>query len=164
MQNKIIIGRFGSTYGIKGWIKIISFTDPKVKILQYQPWWIKKNQQWQQIDIEDSKCHGKNIIVKLHDIDNCDQAKTYTNIDINIQHDQLPKLPKDEYYWSDLEGLTVLDKSGKKLGIVDHLIETGSNDVLVIKNGKQHLIPYIDNVIIKVDLKKKIIKVDWELL
>lgn len=164
MQNKIIIGRFGSTYGIKGWIKIISFTDPKEKILQYKPWWIEKNHRWQQIYIEDSKWHGKDIIVKLHDINDCDQAKTYTNIDINIQHDQLPKLPKGEYYWSDLKGLTVIDKSDKKLGVVDHLMETGSNDVLVIKNGKQHLIPYIDDVIIEVDLKKKIIKVDWELL
>lgn len=164
MQNKIIIGRFGSVYGIKGWIKIISFTDPKQKILQYQPWWIKKNQQWQQIHTEDSRWHGKDIIAKLPNINDRDLAKTYTNIDINIQHNQLPKLPKGEYYWSDLEELTVIDKLGKKLGMVDHLMETGSNDVLVIKNGKQHLIPYTDNVIIKVDLKKKIIKVDWELL
>ena len=88
-------------------------------------------------------------------------AKTYTNIDICINREQLPKLPKGEYYWSDLEGLTVINKSGKKLGTVDHLIATGSNDVLVLENNI--MIPYIDDVILEIDLKEKIIQVDWEL-
>ena len=122
--------------------------------------WIKKNHQYQQIHFEDSRLHGKSIVVKLPTINDRDLAKTYTNIDIAINQEQLPKLPKGEYYWSDLEGLTVIDKSGKKLGTVDHLIATGAHDVLVLE--KNIMIPYIDNVILKVDLKKKIIKVDWE--
>lgn len=70
-------------------------------------------------------------------------------------------MPKGEYYWSDLEGLTVINKFGKKLGIVDHLIATGSNDVIVLENNT--MIPYTKNVILEVDLEEKIIKVDWEL-
>lgn len=161
IQEKITIGRFGSVYGIKGWLRIVSFTDPKENILQYQPWWINKDQQWQQIYAEDGRLHGKDVIIKLPNINDRELAKSYTNIDIMVDSKQLPKLPKDEYYWSDLEGLMVIDKSGQELGRVNHLIATGANDVLVLE--KNIMIPYIDNVIIKVDLEKKNIIVDWEL-
>jgi len=160
-QEKITIGRFGSVYGIKGWLRVISFTDPKENILQYQPWWINKDQQWQQIYVEDGRLHGKDIIIKLPNINDRELAKSYTNIDNMIDQEQLPKLANDEYYRSDLEGLMVIDKSGQELGRVNHLIATGANDVLVLE--KNIMIPYIDEVIIKVDLEEKIIMVDWEL-
>ena len=164
MQNKIIIGRFGKAHGIKGWIRVISFTDPNENILQYHPWHIKKNNQWQQLNPEDTKQHSKDIIIKLPHINDRDIAKTYTNLEIFTNHDQLPKLPKNEYYWSDLEGLTVIDKSGTKLGIVDHLIATGANDVLIVNTTYKQplLIPYLDDVIIDINLNKKTITVDWE--
>ena len=161
-MGKIKTGRFGKTHGIKGWLRIISFTDPPEKIFTYQPWYIKKEQQWQQVHFENNQQHGKSYIVKLPNIDTPETAQSYVNLDIWIDHQQLPKLPKGEYYWSDLEGLQVINQSDQILGTVNHLMATGANDVLVVKNGKKHLIPYIDDVIIKVDLKEQVIRVNWD--
>lgn len=162
MPEKNIIGKFGSVYGVKGWLKVISFTDPKENILEFTPWFINKANQWQSIAITDSRIHGKNIIVKIANVDERELAKTYTNLEIATADAQLPKLPQGEYYWSDLEGLTVINKDDKNLGQVDHILATGANDVLVIKNHRERLIPYIDNVILNIDLTKKIITVDWD--
>ncbi|MCK4608309.1 MAG: ribosome maturation factor RimM [Gammaproteobacteria bacterium] len=166
MCKKIVIGRFGKTYGIKGWLQIISFTDPKEKILTYKPWYIRQNQTWQEIIPENSAQHAQKIVVKLSKIETPQDARSYTNLDIAIDHEQLPELPADEYYWTDLEGLTVIDTNGNKLGIVDHLMATGANDVFVVTdaNKQQHLIPYLDQVIVKINLEQKTILVEWEVL
>lgn len=161
-EEKIIIGKFGSPHGIKGWIRINSFTEPKENIFNYSPWWINKDNIWQTISPVNYQLHGKNIIAQLINVNTPELAKTYTNIEINISHEQLPKLTKNEYYWSELEGLTVINQNNKTLGIVDHLLATGAHDVLVIKGEKQYLIPYINNVILTINLDNKTIKVDWE--
>lgn len=162
MSEKHIIGKFGSVYGVKGWLKVISFTEPKANILDLMPWFINKNNQWQLIAITDSRIQGKNIIVKIANIDERELAKNYTNIEIAIDTEQLPKLPKGEYYWSELEGLTVMNSAGNNLGQVDHILATGAHDVLVVKNHCEHLIPYIDKVIMNIDLTNKFITVDWD--
>lgn len=141
---------------------MISFTEPFDKILQYQPWLIKRKGNWQSIGIEDSEIHGTKIVVKLQGCDDRDVAKLYTNADIGIQQDQLPALPSNEYYWKDLIGLRVINKENADLGKVVELLATGANDVLVVKNAKQRLIPYIKQVIVKIDLQKKVIIVDWD--
>jgi len=161
-HKKITIGRFGSTFGIQGWIKIISFTDPVENIINLAPLFIKKNNDWQQLYLKDIKKHGKNIIAKINDVNDPETAAMYTNLDIAIEHEQLPKLAKNEYYWSDLEGLNVINKEGQELGQVDHLFATGSNDVLVVKNDHERLIPYIDDVVLKIDIENKLITVDWD--
>ena len=97
----------------------------------------------------------------MKDVANREQAKTYTNLKIYIDRDSLPKLAQNEYYWDELEGMRVIDEKGDVLGVVSYLIETGSNDVLVLNNDK--MIPYIDSVITKVDKGTKTITVDWDL-
>lgn len=162
MTEIVIIGRFGKAHGIKGCIKVNSFTDPPENILNFLPWLIQKNNTWHPIDFSDCHHQGE-IVVKLNDVNDRDLARTYTNIEIAIERSQLPQLPEGDYYWRDLEGLSVEDKTGKRLGKVDHLLATGANDVLVVKNKKSsYLIPYITSVVIKIDLVGKIIIVDWK--
>lgn len=161
MNQKIVVGRFASPYSVHGWIKVISFTDPPAKILDYQGWCINKG-GWLELAITERKLHGKHIIVKIKDCDTPEQAKTYTNIDIAINRDQLSELPPGEYYWAELEGLTVVNVENINFGKVDHVFSTGANDVLVVKGEKQRLIPYIKNVVKQVDLEKKNIIVDWD--
>jgi 16S rRNA processing protein RimM len=161
----IIVGRFGSPYGIKGWIKVISFTDPTEKILDYSPWQINQEGKWQLINIVTGKLHGKNIIVSIADCTNPEQVRVYTNCEIAVERSQLPEPAEDEYYWVDLLGLTVINTQQEILGKVERLFETGANDVLVVtdaKTGKQRLIPYIKHVIIEVNLAAKRIIVNWE--
>ena len=164
--NFIKVGKVGSTYGVHGWIKILSYTEYGEGILDYHPWYISSDgENWRTIDVEDGRLHGKRVIVKFKGINNPEEAALLTGQLIGITRAQLPELKKDEFYWSDLEGLTVINKQGETLGTVIYLMETGSNDVLVVKGQKEHAIPYLPGkVILKVDLEKKEILVDWEAL
>ena len=163
----IKVGKIGSTYGVHGWIKVRSYTEFGDGILQYQPWYISLNDQdnWRPIEVEESRMHGDRVIVKFKGINSPEEAALLTGHFIGINRSQLPSLKKNEFYWSDLEGLTVVNKLGEVLGTVIYLIETGSNDVLVVKGKTEHAIPYLPGeVVLNVDLEKKEILVDWEIL
>lgn len=161
----ILVGQIGATYGIKGWLKILSYTEMDTSILEYTPWYIEDISGWKVVKVEDSKKHGNGIIAKLAGLENPEQAKLLSGKKIAILRSQLPKLSKDEYYWSDLKGLTVIDQHGENLGKVIYLIATGSNDVLVVKGTKEHGIPYqLGDVITSIDLEKGEIHVNWEVI
>lgn len=162
----IIIGKIGATYGVRGWLKVHPFTEFGTSILEYKPWYLSADQQhWKPTDIEAGRTHGKGIIVKLRGYDNPEVARQVTGQHIAISREQLPTLEENEFYWSDLVGLKVIDQSGQVLGEVIYLIATGSNDVLVVKGEKEHAIPFLmDKVILRVDLAKREIHVDWEVL
>lgn len=162
-NKQIIIGRIGSVYGVKGWLKIISFTEPAENIFTYQPWQLFIQQKWQPVSVKNFNTHGTHLIVLLDLCTNREDARQYTGLEIGIFRQQLPNLPNNEYYWSDLEGLKVVNKEGYLLGTVDHLFATGSNDVLVITGKKKYLIPYLlDQFILHIDLNNQTILVDWD--
>jgi 16S rRNA processing protein RimM len=123
---------------------------------------LKIEESWQEYQLETGKPHGKGIIAKLAGIDDRDVAATFIDIDIAIPRDQLPELGKNEFYWTDLEGIKVVTIEGVELGLLDHLFETGANDVMVIKGERQRLLPYIDQVVKRVDLEAGIMEVDWD--
>lgn len=160
----IVIGKIGAVYGIKGWLKIHSYTEFGASILDYSPWLLSKNgENFHEIRVEEGKTHGKGLIAKLEGLENPEEARLYTGCQIYILRSQLPDLEDDEYYWSDLEGLNVIDQHGKNLGQVSYLIETGANDVLVVKGEVERAIPYLPGMtVLKVDLPGKQILVDWE--
>ncbi|MEO1924808.1 MAG: ribosome maturation factor RimM [Gammaproteobacteria bacterium] len=165
---QITVGRVGGAHGVKGWIKIMSYTRPKENIFTYSPWLVFLNESWQEIDIEEFQQRGERLIVKVSGIDNPEDARVYINCDIAIMHEQLPDLEEGEYYWRDLIGLEVLNQDKINLGKVSKITETGANDVLVIKqagdNKKSILIPLVKDVYVKqVDLVAKTMIVDWQL-
>ena len=162
MPKTIAIGKFGKTFGIRGWIKIHSFVDEQEQILSIVPWLIENKGDFKELTLEDSKIQHRSIVVKIKGVDTPEAAKFYTNTKIFTYRASLPKLKKGQYYWDDLIGLTVVNKEDITLGTVDHLFNTGANDVLVVKNGKEYLIPYIKNTILNIDIKNKTIKVDWD--
>jgi len=162
MSDPIIIGSFGKTFGVWGWIKINSFTNPKRNILDFKPWLIQKNNLWEEVYFEDGRERPDNIIVKLPNCDSPEEARNFTNIKIAVWHKQLPKPQTNEYYWTDFIGLKVINSDEVDLGIIQELMATGANDVLVVIGDRKRLIPYISNVILNVDLVKKIIRVDWD--
>lgn len=158
------MGRFGSTFGVRGWIKVTSFTDPIENLLQYTSWWIRHRNKWQVHQVKDSKTHNKLLIVKLAGYDTPETVNQFTNDLIAIERTNLPTLNSGEYYWADLIGLRVITQKGVELGHISSLIETPSNDVLVIHNHNKHeiLIPYLKSVVKSVDLDKKVLTVHWE--
>jgi 16S rRNA processing protein RimM len=160
----IIIGKIGAPFGIKGWLKIQTFTEYGADILEYSPWYLSStDDKYQEITIEDAKEHGGGLIVKFTGVETPEEARLYTGKTINITRSQLPELAKNEYYWSDLVGLTVINQRGETLGKIIYLIETGSNDVLVVKGEKEIAIPYLPgSVVLNIDLAKQEMQVNWE--
>ncbi|MCW9052407.1 MAG: ribosome maturation factor RimM [Motiliproteus sp.] len=165
----VTIGRITSLYGVRGWVKIYSHTEPMENILSYSPWYLKHNNQWLTVKVDQGKRHGKGLVAKLVDCDDRDDAKLYCGLDIYIDHQQLPNLKSDEYYWHQLEKLNVVTESNVVLGRVEYLIATGSNDVLVVKGTKEsidkreRLIPYLpDQVVKEINLEAGTIRVDWD--
>ena len=166
-KSLISIGKFGATYGVRGWIKVHTYTEYGANILNYSPWLVLENESGNitTIHIVDGKQHGDGIIVKIEGYDAPETVRIFTDKTIAITRDQLPKLKKDEYYWSDLEGMTVINQRGEQLGKVIYLIETGANDVLVVKGETEIAIPYLPGkVITSIDPDKREIHVDWELI
>ncbi|OGT60128.1 MAG: 16S rRNA processing protein RimM [Gammaproteobacteria bacterium RIFCSPHIGHO2_12_FULL_45_12] len=159
----LTVGKIGAAYGVKGWLKIVSYTEYGASLLDYEPWYLSQaGGNWTSVKIEQGRLYGKGIIAKFPGIDNPEDARLLTGKHIAITRAQLPDLANDEFYWSDLEGLTVINQRGQVLGTVNYLIETGSNDVLVVKGEKERAIPYLKHVILKVDLTQREIHVDWD--
>jgi 16S rRNA processing protein RimM len=159
----ITLGKFASVFGIKGWIKIQSFTDPAENIFTYPSWLLQKRNHWHPIEVEEHKHHGKGYIVKVKNYDNREDAKALTNLNIGIQKSDLASTNADEFYWSDLMGMEVYNRQEQHLGTVVQLIETASNDVFIVDgDNKRHLIPHVTDVVDHIDLKEKKITVDWD--
>lgn len=169
MKDWIIVGRFTSPYGIKGWLKLLSHTEPMDNIAEYEPVWVQDGNAWKPLELEKVQFHGKGLVAKIAGCDDRTQAEQYIGRDIAVKPHQLPQLPVGEYYWSQLEGLSVFNKDDVYFGKVDHLIETGANDVLVVKpvsgsvDDRERLIPYVPvHHVLGVDLKFGRIDVDWD--
>ena len=163
-DKNVFVGKISSPHGIKGWVKVISYTDPLENILSYRDWFIKNDGSSKSFSIEDSRIQGKKIIVKLDGINDRNSAEDLKNKEILVSRKELPELEKNTFYWNDLLNLSVINQKGKQIGKVDSLFETGSNDVLVIvnENKERFLVPFImEEVIRKVDLAKEFISIDW---
>jgi 16S rRNA processing protein RimM len=136
-SEKIIVGRITGVYGIKGWIKVFSHTDPMEAIVDYSPWFIrpraKSQAVWTQVKLKAGKRHAKTVVAKLDGCNDRDAAMAYVGTEIAILPQQLESLKeKNEYYWRDLIGLRVINQQNVELGVVKSLLETGANDVLVV--------------------------------
>lgn len=161
-QNKVVIGRLGAAFGVRGQLKVTSYTDPVTNILDYPNLYIQHQGDWMPLLVEQLKRQGDTIVIKMVGIDDRDIAKTYTNDLIGIDRDALPTTEDDEYYWSDLIGMTVTNTEQVELGTIIEMRDTGANDVMIIKGKKRHLVPFIDSVLQSVDRDKKHIIVDWD--
>jgi 16S rRNA processing protein RimM len=169
-EQQITLGKVGAVYGIKGWLKIHSFTDEPEAILDYFPWSLKLGNKIQTVEITDWRKHNKGLIVKVAGIDDRDEAQALVGSEILTSEAALPELPQGDFYWRDLIGLSVVTNKGYDLGVVTDMMETGANDVLVVKanlndgfSKKERLIPYLfKQVIESVSIENKQICVDWD--
>jgi 16S rRNA processing protein RimM len=169
-EKEITLGKVGAVYGIKGWLKIHSFTAETDAILDYFPWSLKLGNKIQTVKITDWRKHNKGLIVKVQGIDDRDIAQALVGSEIFVNELALPELPEGDFYWRDLIGMSVVTNRGYDLGVVSEMMETGANDVLVVKANlndgfgqKERLIPYIlEQVVESVSAENKQICVDWD--
>ena len=145
-------------------MKVFSFTDPRENILRYSPWILQKNKQTREIKVIGGQRQGNNVVAELEGIADRDTALALMGWQILISKQQLPKTQPGEYYWADLVGLKVETQDGIKLGVVDHLLETGANDVLVVLDGEtERLIPFLQQqTVLSIDLDVGLMVVDWD--
>lgn len=165
----VVLGKLTSPYGIKGWVKVYSYTEPMTNIGNYNPVWMQHQGRRSALSFDTIKTHGKGLVAKIDGCDTREQAASYNGALVVIPKDQLEPLPDDEYYWSELIGLKVETVAGELLGYVHGLLETGSNDVLKVRGDansidrKERLIPYLPGQVIKsIDVNAALIKVDWD--
>ena len=167
----LVVGRITTVFGVRGWVKIFSYTDPVEALLDYHPWWIDTDQGLQKLDVDDWKRHADGLVAHLKDVDDRDVAKAWCNQDILIEQELLPSLDSAEFYWHQLVGLSVVsyfENQQYSLGVVKSLMETGANDVLMVKGDsaaidrEERAIPYTKQFVRDVDLEAKRINVIWD--
>lgn len=159
----LVLGKVSGVYGVKGWVKLFSYTEPRDGILDYKHCFIKQKDQWRELEITQGRIQGKGVVAKIKGCDDRDQAHLLIGSEIAITDDQLADLADDEYYWKDLVGLSVINQDNVDLGTVINLMETGANDVLIVKGDRERLIPFTQGVaVLEVNLADKVIRVDWD--
>ena len=159
----VILGRVSGLFGVRGWVKVFSYTDPREGILDYRHWWLGHDGDWRSTVVRQGKRHGKTVIASLDGIDDPDTARDLIGRDIAVPRRALPAPDEGRYYWSDLRGMAVRKRDGSELGTVAYVMETGAHDVLVVDGDSERLIPFVaDEVILDVDLANRVISVDWD--
>ena len=162
-ENPVFLGRISGLFGVRGWVKIFSETDPRENILGYSPWYLRRRGEWEVREVRTGRRQGKAVIALLQGVDGRDTAAELLGAEIAIPRALLEQPGPGEYYWTDLEGLEVVTVDGRELGIVDRLFETGANDVMVIRGERERLVPFVEpDVVREVDLAHRRLVVDWD--
>ncbi|MBX2867063.1 MAG: ribosome maturation factor RimM [Acidiferrobacterales bacterium] len=189
-QEYVVVGKVQGHFGVKGWLKVLSFTRPPLEILEYKEWSFLLNRESvrdrkqpdrralsdqvencdESLELLEGKWQGKGLIVRLASVTSREQAERLIGASVLIDREHFAQLDEGEYYWTDLIGLQVENTEGKSLGKVDHLVETGANDVMVVHKdseaagGKPNetLVPWADVYVRSVNLEAGLILVDWD--
>jgi 16S rRNA processing protein RimM len=161
-QDLVVMARIAAPFGIKGWVKLHTFTESPDSLDAYASWLIKGPKGWEEIELEDFAVNAKGAVAKLKGCDDRGAAELLRHREIAIPRAALDEPEDGAHYWIDLIGADVVNPLGERLGRVETLMETGANDVLVVKEGSiERLIPFVDEVILKVDREAKVVTVNW---
>ncbi len=159
----VVMGRVSGLYGVRGWVKVFSYAEPREGIAEYAPLYLGAGEDWRVVEVAEARAHGKGVVLRFEGIADRDAAARLVGCDIAVRREQLPEPAAGEYYWADLIGLKVVTVEGIELGVVDHLFETGANDVVVVKGERERLIPFLSgSVIAGIDLGQRVMRVDWD--
>lgn len=161
-QKWVTLGRVSGVFGVKGWLKVHSYTEPHSNVLTFRAWTLRFEGADRVVDVEDGLNRAGAIVAKLRGVDDPDSARSIVGADIVVERERLPPLGMGEFYWADLEGCEVRTTGGVALGCVDHVTATGAHDMLVLPGKPERLIPFVAGRIVKqVDLAERVIVVDW---
>jgi len=167
----VIVGKISAPAGVKGWLKVHSFTRPAAQILRYRRWLLagRRDGDWRAFQVTAAREQPPKLLAKLAGVDDRNTVEALAGRWIAVAPAQLEALPPGEYYWSDLIGLAVVNQGGVELGVVDHLLETGANDVLVVRQerrpgagAQELLLPWSPHAIVTVDVAAGRLRVDWD--
>ncbi len=162
-DGRIRVGRVSGVYGVKGWVRIFSETEPRDAITGFPRLWMKRADGWELAEVEGGRAHGPGVVIKFAGVADRDAAYGLMGSDLAIERDWLPPAEEGEYYWADLQGLSVEHVDGTALGTVTGFMETGANDVMIVGGERERLIPWVQGLyVLEVDLADGRIRVDWD--
>jgi 16S rRNA processing protein RimM len=159
------MGRVAAPYGVKGWIKVQVFSDEVDALLDHPTWWIGRDQDWMAFTVAEGKAHGATVVARLEGVDVREAAADLKGLEIAVPRERLPATADGEHYWTDLEGMEVLNREGRSLGRVETLFSNGAQSVLVVRTdagGGELLIPFVSAYVDGVDAAARRIRVDWQ--
>ena len=155
-------GHIIGAFGVRGQVRVFSHTSPRENILNYSPWIVEIGGVRSTCEVSGSR-QGKHVIARIEGVNNRDEAEAMTSARVFIHRDQLAPLAEGEFYWTQLEGLRVFNQHDEDLGTIDHMMETGANDVMVVQGDRERLIPFVmDEIVTRVDLEGGQVVVNWE--
>lgn len=158
----VAVGRISGVFGVQGWLRVYSYTSPRLNIVNYNPWYLRSGPERVRHALLEGRAHGEGVIARLGGVDDRDAAATLQGAEIEVERAQLGAPAADEYFWTDLEGMAVVNAEGCTLGVIDHLFETGANDVMVVMGDRRRLIPFVRGaVVLDVDMARRRLTVDW---
>ena len=158
----VTLGRISGVYGVRGWVKVHSYTEPRDNVVGFARWTLRTRAGESTVEVEDGRAQGSGVVAKLRGVDDREAARELIGADIAVERSALPACEPGEYYWTDLEGLEVVTPAGDRLGTVDYLVATGGHDVLVLAGQPPRLIPFVHGAVIRgVDLAAGVIVADW---
>lgn len=158
----IEVGHVLGVHGVSGQVKVFSNTSPRQNIVTYTPWVVVQGGISRTYEVKGVR-NGKNVIARLEGVSDRDQAAELIGAKILINRDQLPTLDQGDYYWTQLVGLQVVSIDGDQFGTIDHMLETGANDVMVVQGDRERLIPFVMEEVIKsIDLETNQMIVSWD--
>jgi len=156
------MGRITAPFGIKGWVKVQPLTALAKNLLDYPRWWVERGAGWQEFEVVEARVQSPTAVAaRLAGIEERDAAAGLRGADVAVPRSQLPPARRDEYYWADLLGLRVVNGEGRDLGSIEQILQTGANDVLVVRGERERLIPFIADVIREVDAAAGTMRVEW---
>ena len=163
-QRRILLGRVVGAFGVRGQVKIESWTEPREAIFRYQPWTLRDAAGVErELSGARGKASGKHLVATLPGVEDRDQVEAMRGQEIFVPRSALPPPSAGEFYWVDLEGLRVVNVDGTDFGTVSHLFSTGANDVLVAHGDRERMIPFVlPDYIVSIDFDAGLVTVDWD--
>ena len=176
VETPILLGRITGVYGVRGWVKVHSDTEPRDNIVRYPVWQLLTQgaagpgRPVRRMSVLDGREQGKTVVARLEGIEDRDAAAALIGCTIAVDRTELPALEGDGFYWTDLLGMEVVTRDDVRIGRVSRMFETGANDVMVVRDersdskpGAEVLVPWVrPDVITLVDVGSRRITIDWD--
>jgi 16S rRNA processing protein RimM len=162
-ERVVILGKIAGTFGVLGWVKVSSFTEPLDNLLDYPVWLMRISGKWSTVQVSEGRVTGKGVLAKLEGFDTPEAARVLVGTEVGVWRHELPPTAQGEYYLSDLEGLAAVTPDGESLGTIDHFRETPSSTVAVIRRqGRpEQWVPFVKERIVRIDLAGRQVVLDW---
>jgi 16S rRNA processing protein RimM len=157
----VVLGRITAPYGVKGWVRVHPYSAVAEDLVRYRSWWVGRDAQWDERHLIQSRVHGAGVVARLAGCEDREAASALRGRQVAVPRSALRATRENEYYWTDLIGLEAVTVEGAELGMVVRILETGANDVLVVRGEREHLVPFVATVVREIDLARGVIRLDW---